>query len=105
MRVWRQNTGVAVPLSSVRKAMNALRAGNYSLAYTILAQARPIKFGVNGQADITGLLADGRRLEVEVKGKGGRQSDAQKAFQGIIERMGGVYVLARCVDDVERTLQ
>ena len=59
-----------------------------------------MKFGVNGQADISGIMSDGKRLEIEVKSERGRQSKAQKAFQRVIERMGGVYILARCVEDV-----
>ena len=73
---WRQNTG-------------AVTIGN-----------RHVRFGIAGAADITGILADGRRLEIEVKAPKGRQSVTQKAFQEVIERMGGLYVLARSADDV-----
>ena len=63
---------------------------------------RAVQFGERGQADLTGLLCDGRRLEVEVKSPGGRQSAAQIAFQREIERFGGVYILAF---DVDRALE
>jgi hypothetical protein len=59
-----------------------------------------VRFGIPGQADLTGLLPGGVRLEVEVKGAAGRQTEEQRAFQRMIERFGGVYVLARSVDDV-----
>jgi len=39
---------------------------------------------------------------VEVKRKGGRQSDAQRAFQAAVEASGGVYRLVFSVADVER---
>ena len=77
LRLWRSNAGVA-------------RMGN-----------RVVRFGVPGQADLTGILADGRRLEIEVKSPTGRQTQDQKNYQRMIERFGGVYVLARCVEDVE----
>lgn len=76
MRLWRSNTGVA-------------RMGK-----------RKVRFGVPGQADLTGVLPGGIRLEIEVKSAVGRQSPEQLAYQAMIERFGGVYVLARSVGDV-----
>lgn len=73
LRLWRANAGVARSLD----------------------HQRIVRFGVNGQADLSGILANGRRLEVEVKTEVGVQSDDQKNFQAMIERFGGVYVLAR----------
>ena len=81
MRLWRANTGVA-------------QIGS-----------RVVRFGVPGQADLTGILPGGVRLEVEVKSDRGRQTEDQRNFQRMIERFGGVYVLARSVDDVERALR
>jgi hypothetical protein len=60
-----------------------------------------VKFGTPGAADLSGLLRDGRRLEVEVKTSKGRQSEQQRKFQAMIERFGGVYILARNADDAE----
>ena len=76
MRLWRANTGVA-------------RHGR-----------RVARFGVPGQADLTGILPGGVRLEIEVKSANCRQSAAQRDYQVMIERFGGVYVLAWSVDDV-----
>ena len=81
MRLWRANTGVA-------------QIGS-----------RVVRFGVPGQADLTGILPDGRRLEIELKSDGGRQTEDQGNFQRMIERFGGIYVLARSLDDVERELR
>ena len=61
---------------------------------------RLVKFGVVGQADITGLLANGRRLEIEVKSATGTQEPDQIIYQAMIERFGGLYILARCRHDV-----
>jgi len=80
MRLWRANAGAA-------------RIGR-----------RFIRFGVPGQADLSGILRDGRRLEIEVKSPTGRQTPDQRAFQALIERFGGVYVLARAVEDVCRAI-
>ena len=80
LRLWRQNTGAA-------------RIGR-----------RFIRFGVPGQADLTGILPGGRRVEIETKSPDGRQTPDQRAFQALIERFGGLYVLARSVEDVRRVI-
>lgn len=82
MRLWRANVGVA-RLGGQRRS-----AG------------RVVRFGLTGQADLTGILPNGLRLEVEVKSVGGRQSPEQCRYQAMIQRFGGVYVLARSVEDV-----
>lgn len=76
-RVWRSNSGVAK-----NRATGAF-----------------VRFGVPGQGDVSGILRGGRRLEIELKTPRGRQSEEQLAFQQMIERFGGLYVLARSVDD------
>lgn len=82
MRIWRANTGAA-------------RFGN-----------QVVRFGIPGQADITGLLLpSGRRLEIEVKSHSGEQRPEQKDFEAMIKRFGGLYILARSVTDVEMALQ
>lgn len=65
---------------------------------------RIIRAGIKGQADISGILADGRRLEIEVKTATGRQSQDQKRWQRMIERFNGLYILARSVEDVRAAL-
>ena len=52
-----------------------------------------MRFGVPGQADLTDILPDGRRLEVEAKSPAGRQTQDQRHFQRLIEHFGGLYVL------------
>ena len=81
LRVWRSNVLVAKDKSG-----------------------RVIRAGVKGQADISGILMGGRRIEIEVKSKTGQQRPEQKKWQAMIERFGGVYVLARSTDDVERAI-
>jgi hypothetical protein len=68
-------------------------------------EAYPVKFGTPGQADITGIIApNGLRLEIECKTERGRQSDEQKLWERLITRFGGVYVLARSLQDVDDAL-
>ncbi len=91
-RLWRQNTGRAVPLWAITK------------------RPRPnplpmIAFGIPGCADLSGLLVpSGRRLEIEVKTETGTQSEQQRRYEAMIRKFGGVYVLARSIDDVYRGL-
>ena len=64
-----------------------------------------VRFGVPGQADISGILAPhGRRIEIEAKTGSGRQNKNQRKFQAMIEKHGGLYVLARSVGDVEEVI-
>ena len=90
MRLWRANTGVA-------------RYGK-----------RTVRFGVPGQADLTGLLpvtlvcpacgvvagSFGVRLEIEAKKPGGVQTTEQQQYERMIKRFGGIYVTAYSVQDV-----
>lgn len=70
------------------------------------ARGRVVRAGITGQADISGLLApNGRRLEIECKAPHGRQTDAQRNWQSMIQSLGGLYVLARSADDVEAALR
>ena len=77
VRLWRANTGVGVTPDG----------------------ARIVRFGIPGQADLSGLLIDGRRLEIEVKMPGRTQSEAQLMFGEMILRYGGVYLLAHSVEE------
>jgi hypothetical protein len=81
LRIWRQNTGAA------------------------MVKGRLVQFGIPGTPDILGVLAPtGRFLGIECKSATGRQREAQKTFQRVVESMGGVYVLARSVADVDAAL-
>lgn len=60
---------------------------------------RFVRFGTRGAADITG-IKEGRRIEIEVKAPGRKQTKDQKEYQKKIEANGGLYVLAYSVDDV-----
>jgi len=82
LRIWRNNTGVAV------------------------TRGRVVRFGKVGQGDITGImLPSGRRVEIEVKAGKNKQSPHQVRFQQMIEKYGGLYILARSVSDAMNALQ
>jgi hypothetical protein len=66
---------------------------------------RIVKFGTPGAADLSGILEDGRRIEIEVKTATGRQSEQQKRFQAMIEKFNGIYILARSIEDAERGIE
>lgn len=81
IRIWQQNTGAA-------KRGRAF-----------------IRFGVPGQADISGITADGRRVEIECKTGEGKRKKEQVRWGKMIEGMNGVYVLARSLEDVRSALE
>ena len=58
-----------------------------------------IRYGRKGSADISGILIDGRRLEVEIKTGNAKQMSHQENFQKMITQMGGVYFVARSVEN------
>jgi hypothetical protein len=67
---------------------------------------RYMEYGLGrGSSDIIGILPDGRFLAIEVKRKGCKPTPAQDEFAATVERNGGVYILARCVADVDKNLR
>ncbi len=54
--------------------------------------------GTNGSADISATIK-GRSIKIEVKIGKDRQSDAQKKYQEMIEKAGGVYFIATDFDE------
>lgn len=76
LRIWRANTGVAY--------------GD---------DGRQVRFGAPGQADISGILRGGRRLELEVKAPGGQPTQQQANFGAMVLAMGGVWAVVRSVEE------
>lgn len=64
---------------------------------------RYIRFGEPGAADILALHpgSNGRLIAIECKSTTGRQKPEQRAWEAKIRQYGGVYILARSVDDLE----
>lgn len=61
--------------------------------------------GLAGVPDIIGMTRTGRFIGIECKRSGakGEQSDNQKTFQANCEKMGGIYILADCIEDCKPT--
>ncbi|MFQ5445181.1 MAG: VRR-NUC domain-containing protein [Nitrospinales bacterium] len=59
-----------------------------------------VRFGVRGHPDIVAVY-DGKYVGIEVKSEKGRQTKYQRWFQEDLEEAGGVYLLARSVEDIE----
>lgn len=62
---------------------------------------RVIKYGLKGSADILGLIGpNGKLLAIEVKVGRDTQSVDQQIFEREITKLGGIYFVAHCVEDV-----
>lgn len=90
--VYRSNTGMAWAGRKVDVQVG--QRVEVKPGMVVLEDARPIKFGVPGLADING-ITDGQPLQIELKTKIGRQSEQQIKFQIAWEKAGGIYILAR----------
>lgn len=64
-----------------------------------------IRFGVGnkGGADLIGLYR-GRFVAVEIKTPHGRQTLEQRQFEALVQKLGGIYVVLRSVDDAHQWL-
>lgn len=96
LRIWRNNTGSAVGLSLVMKAK---RTGYFPDYLPVT------KYGSPGCPDILGLIAPyGRFIGIETKAPTGKQTEEQKTWQKIITQLGGLYILAKSIEDVDKVL-
>jgi hypothetical protein len=66
--------------------------------------ARVIQSAPEGTPDLLGVIAPGRAFAIEVKAQRGKQRQVQAAWQVAWERRGGIYILARSLDDVYKGL-
>lgn len=64
-----------------------------------------IRYGYPGSADLLGMTPSGRFLAIETKRQDGTLNDNQFRFQADVERNGGLYIVARSVDDLEARQQ
>lgn len=67
-------------------------------------QKRAIRSAPDGTPDLLGVKAPGQAFAIEVKTARGQQRDAQIKWQRAWEKRGGIYILARSVDDVYKGL-
>lgn len=113
VRCWRSNTGGGIGMSMVNQAIRLILGGDIKGGIALLQ--RPIKFGVLGGGDISGIaqvtipasipertpIKVGVYLSIEVKAGKDRESDHQKAFAAMVTARGGVALICR---DVEQCL-
>lgn len=76
--VWRNNTG------GLRDKRNLL-----------------VRFGRTGSSDIIGMTKAGKFLGIECKSSIGKLTEHQMRFRDDVQSHGGIYILARSVDDLE----
>ncbi|HEV2080053.1 MAG TPA: hypothetical protein VGR19_09205 [Allosphingosinicella sp.] len=93
---WRNNTGMAWQ-SNERMKVGVGSMVRVTPGMVILLEARPVSFGLPGSGDIMGLQR-GRAFAIETKTSSGRQSEQQRKFEAAFRRAGGLYGLARDVD-------
>lgn len=65
---------------------------------------RVIQSAPEGTPDLLGVISPGRAFAIEVKAPRGKQRDVQVAWQVAWEKRGGIYILARSLDDVYKGL-
>lgn len=71
-----------------------------NIGHAVMAHGGRVTFGVGGPggSDLIGMIL-GRFAALEVKTPTGRQSPEQRQFQALVESKGGIYLLARSVED------
>lgn len=99
--VWRNNSGQAWQGQQVRGRVGGTITVQPGMV--ILANARPVTFGLTGSADIIGAI-QGRPVAVESKTSTGRQAPDQSAFERQWVKAGGLYVLARTENEAVEAL-
>jgi hypothetical protein len=62
--------------------------------------ARVIQSAPEGTPDLMGVMTPGKAFGIEVKAQRGQQRDAQKKWQAAWEKRGGIYILAKSLQDV-----
>ena len=63
---------------------------------------RLIRLAPAGWADIIGMTKDGRFMAIECKDVKGKQNTNQKEFEKQVLAGGGVYIVARSLEDVQK---
>lgn len=81
---------------------NCFAWGNNTGAYKV--KNRFVKYGYPGSPDILAVI-EGRFVGIETKVRGRKQSANQIDFQQEFEAAGGIYILARSMEDVLQVLE
>ena len=90
-------------MEQVKQAVRLMQAGNVKGA--IDALQRPVKFGLVGMADISGIIGpNGKLFQLEIKIKD-KQSEQQKNWQEVCCSLGVPYGIAHSKDEGMRWLE
>lgn len=68
------------------------------------AEGRLVRYGLNGSSDVLACIK-GRMVGIEAKVGRDRVRENQQRFANALTRAGGVYIVARSVDDVRNALK
>lgn len=102
-RLFRNNVGVGWVGPQVRVShpqMIMMRPGD-----VLIRNAQPLNSGLCvGSSDLIGWTSTGRFLATEVKAPKGRPTDGQESFLQTVNRMGGIAILAKSVEDFTNAL-
>jgi len=97
-RLWRNNSGVGWAGEQVRvnrPTMIMMRPGD-----VLVRSARALHAGLaEGSSDLIGLTNIGTFLAVECKSERGKPTSGQESFIDMINRLGGIGIIAKSVDD------
>lgn len=98
---WRENSGFAWVGEEVRAATGA--SIRLEPGMKILRNARPLRAGVPGIADIMG-VAKGKAFALECKVATGAQEVSQRRFERAFVAKGGLYTVVKDPDEAVRFL-
>ena len=82
----------------------AWRANTGAIAAEYKGKSRFMRFGPKGQADIIGILPNGRFLAIEVKRIGKEASDDQQRFLRRITAAGGLAFAAHSLEECQERI-
>lgn len=86
-------------LIEICETFQGVRVWRQNVAVLYDKTGRPVRFGIPGMADISGIGPHGVRLEIEMKREGKRHGDRkviarQKAWGRMIRKHDGIYLVA-----------
>lgn len=79
-------------------------AGHFAWANNtgaVKTENRYIRFGLKGSPDILCLTEKGEFVAIEVKTGNAVQNRSQKNFEKAVQKRGGLYIVARSLEDIE----
>lgn len=100
-------TGEALVSSAIRDYLEHLEAMGKCIFNRINSgsMSHTFKGARAGTADFECTFGpNGKHVSIEVKSETGKQRDSQVIYQRKIEKLGGVYILAKSIRDVEKGL-